>query len=61
MLSYDSVWLALEYQAGADPAGFAATVASVPGLLANATAEIAGMKGEPRASYSLGLLQYATA
>ena len=36
-----SVGLALEYQAGTDDAGFAATVASVPASLANATAELA--------------------
>ena len=53
-----SVGLALEYQAGADTAGFAATVASVPALLANATAELTTQK-DPRASYSLALLQYA--
>jgi hypothetical protein len=53
-----SVGVALEYQAGADPAGFAATVASIPSLLANATAEIAKMN-DARASYSLALLQNA--
>ena len=50
-----SVGELLAYQAGADPAGFAATVASVPGLFANATAEIAASKS-PRAAYAAGLL-----
>ncbi len=54
-----SVGGALEYQAGTDIAGFAATVASVPALLANATAEIAAMPSEPRASYSIALLNNA--
>ncbi len=50
-----SVGELLAYQAGADPAGFAATVASVPALLANATAETAANKS-PRAAYSLAML-----
>ena len=53
-----SVGLALEYQAGTDQAGFAATVASVPALLASAISEVSKMN-EPRASYSLALLQNA--
>ena len=54
-----SVGLALEFEAGgADPAAFAATVASVPALLANATAELQAMQ-DPRASYAIALLQQA--
>jgi hypothetical protein len=53
-----SVGLALEYQAGADPAGFAATVASVPALLVNATAELLKLSS-PRQSYSVMLLANA--
>ena len=53
-----SVGLGLEYLAGTSPANFAATIASVPALLANATAEL-GTLGSPRVSYSVGLLQNA--
>lgn len=51
-----SVGELLAFQAGADPAGFAATVANVPAMMANATAETAKNKS-PRAAYALGLLQ----
>ena len=53
-----SVGLALEYQAGTDTAGFAATAASVPALLANATAELTALK-DPCASYLEMLLRWA--
>jgi hypothetical protein len=53
-----SVGVALEYLAGADPVGFASTVASVPSLLSNATAEVAAMTSS-RKSYSVALLQTA--
>lgn len=46
------------YQAGADPQGFAATIASIPGMFANATAETAANKS-PRAVYASALLKFA--
>ena len=51
-----SVGELLCYQAGMDQAGFAATVANVPGLLAAAIAETAANKS-PRAAYALALLR----
>jgi len=53
-----SIGVGLEYLAGADVNSFLATVATVPGLLANATTEVNGMSS-PRKSYSVGLLQSA--
>ena len=50
-----SVGELLCYQAGYDQAGFAATVAAVPSLLANATAETLTNKS-PRAAYALAML-----
>lgn len=50
-----SIGQSLEYLAGSNPATFASTVATVPGLLANASAEINAMSS-PRKSYSVALL-----
>ena len=54
-----SVGELLCYQAGADVAGFAATVAAVPQMLANATAETA-LNKSPRAAYALAVLASAS-
>jgi hypothetical protein len=54
-----SVGELLCFQAGADPAGFAATVAAVPQMLANATAETA-LNKSPRAAYALAMLASAS-
>ena len=46
------------YQAGNDPAGFAATIANVAGMYTNATIETLNNKS-PRSVYASALLQFA--
>jgi hypothetical protein len=53
-----SIGVALEFQAGADVNGFAATVASVPQLLQEALSEVEKINS-PRKSYSAMLLANA--